>query len=449
MKYKTLILERGCRGGRFKKPVTIRVPERQTLAEKKLLRYIWESLSTRSCLIPFTVNNVSTMNLARHLLFNRTGSQLSLYAYIDQVHRFCRWIQAEPDQLVNKCRNRNGDPNPKGIAIMTKALEEYNDYLRANNNASSTIWRRLKGITGVFRLNGIDLRLPYGIRGWTVYYDRAPSREEIQKILDVADLRERVIITILAVSGLRLGTLLKLQYRHVKHDLELGIIPIRVHVEATVTKGKRRSYDTFLNEEASQYLRTYIDVRKKGSRKIPPEHIDDESPLIRANRCKQVRTVSRIVINAVIHDLYVKAGILEGNCPRKRYELNTHSFRKFFRTQMASLDVDRDCINFMMGRAVKDRYHDVRMKGVEYFRGVYLTSGIRIAPKVRMNRIDALKEIILSWGLNPQKILTDEALAQITPAGEHRQADNADLLSRLKSLQNHQLGGSLPEGNGA
>jgi len=449
MRYKTLILERGCRGGRFKKPVTIKVPERQTLAEKKLLRYIWESLSTRSCLIPFTVNNVSTMKLARHLLFNRTGSQPSLYIYIDHIHRFCRWIQAEPDQLVNKCRNRNGNPNPKGIAIMTKALEEYNDYMRANNNASSTIWRRLKDITGVFRLNGIDLRLPYGIRAWNVYDTRAPTREEIQKILDVADLRERVIITILTVSGLRLGTLLKLQYRHVKHDLELGIIPIQVHVEAAVTKGKRRSYDTFLNEEASECLKTYIDVRKKGSRKIPPEQIHDESPLIRANRCKQVKAVYRITINAVIHDLYVKAGILESNSLRRRYELTTHSFRKFFRTQMASLDVDRDCIDFMMGRAVKDRYHDVRMKGVEYLRGVYLTSGIRITPKIKMNKIDALKEILQAWGLNPQKILTDEALAQITPASEHRQADNTDLLSRLKSLQNHQPGGSPPEGNGA
>jgi hypothetical protein len=77
------------------------------------------------------------MNLARHLLFNRTGSQPSLYIYIDHIHRFCKWIQAEPDQLVSKCRNRNGNPNPKEIAIMTKALKEYIDYMRANNNASS------------------------------------------------------------------------------------------------------------------------------------------------------------------------------------------------------------------------------------------------------------------------------------------------------------------------
>jgi hypothetical protein len=116
---------------------------------------------------------------------------------------------------------------------------------------------------------------------------------------------------------------------------------------------------------------------------------------------------------------------------------------------MASLGVDRDYVDFMMGRPMRDRYHDVRMKGVEYLRGIYLTSGIRITPKVKMNRMDALKEILQAWGLNPQKILTDEALAQITPSSEHRQADNADLLSQLEILQNHQPGGSLPEGNGA
>jgi integrase len=221
-----------------------------------------------------------------------------------------------------------------------------------------------------------------------------------------------------------------------------------MHIEATVTKGKRRSYDTFLNEEATEFLKTYIDSRKKGTKKIPPEQIHDESPLIRANRCKQVKTVMQACTSVRIHDLFIKAGILERNSLHRRYELRTHGFRRFFRTQMASLGVDGDCIDYMMGRAVKDRYHDVRMKGVEYLRGVYLTSGIRIRPKLKVNRIDALKEIIQSWGLDPQKILSGEALAQMTPPSEDRQDDKADLLSGLETLRNHQLGGSLREGNG-
>ncbi len=105
---------------------------------------------------------------------------------------------------------------------------------------------------------------------------------------------------------------------------------------------------------------------------------------------------------------------------------------------MASLEVDPDCIDFMMGRAVKDRYHDVRMKGVEYLRGVYMTSGIRIRPRIKMNKIDALKEILQTWGLDPQKILTHEALAQITPTAKQEQADNRDTAVIQQNSKNHQ-----------
>jgi integrase len=449
MKYKTLIIERGVRGGRFKKPLTIRVPERQNRAEEKLLQYILESLSRRSCLVPFTLNNLSTMEVARHLLFNRTGSQLSLYGYIDDFNYFCRWIKAKPDQLVNRCRNRNGNANPKGIARMARALDEYIDHLQTKNLSSTTVRSRLKNITSMFRINGVALKLPYGLSVWHLYDERAPSREELQKILDLADLRERVIITILAVSGLRVGTLLKLQYRHVRDDLERGIVPIHVHVEAELTKCKRRSYDTFLNEEAAECLRAYLIARRKGTKKIPPEQINDESPLIRSRRFKQARTVAVTTVHAFVHDLYVRTGLLERNSLRRRYPLRTHSLRRFFRTQMASLEVDRDYIDSMMGRAVKDRYHDVRMKGVEYLRGVYMTSGIRIRPKIKMNKIDALKEIMQTWGLDPQKILTAEAFAQITPTTKQEQADNGELLFSSKASQDHQPCDSFPESTGA
>ena len=116
---------------------------------------------------------------------------------------------------------------------------------------------------------------------------------------------------------------------------------------------------------------------------------------------------------------------------------------------MASLEVDPDCIDFMMGRAVKDRYHDVRMKGVDYLRGVYMTSGIRIRPRVRLNKIDALKEILQTWGLDPAKILSHEALAQITPTTTQEITDNRDSRITSRSSQSQNLSGSLPTSDGA
>ena len=59
----------------------------------------------------------------------------------------------------------------------------------------------------------------------------------------------------------------------------------------------------------------------------------------------------------------------------RRYDLRAHSIRKFFRTQMASLGVDRDYIEYMMGHTIST-YHDIKMKGIEYLRGIYLASGL-------------------------------------------------------------------------
>jgi integrase len=448
MRRRILVVRRGVRGGKFKKVLRISVPERQSRAEERVLQFVLESLNVRSSLVPFTLNNLSTMKIARHLLFNRTGSPLTLFAYINAFSYFCSWIKAEPDELVNKCRDSNGDVNPKGIARMTHALEDYIDHLRERRLSPCTVRTHVKNVVTAFRINGVELKLPFGLIAWRLYYERAPSREELQQILDLANLRERVIITLLAVSGLRVGTLLKLQYRDVKDDLERGIIPIRVHIDAGSTKAKRRSYDTFFNEEASECLKAYFIARRSGTEDIPPEQIRDDSPLIRAHRFKQARTVAVSTVCDSFHNLCVKAGLLEkGSC--RRYELRTHSLRRFFRTQMASLGVGEDYIDYMMGRAVKDRYHDVRMKGVEYLRGMYVTSGIRIRPKIKMNKFDALKEILQTWGLDPQKILTREALDQITPATTQEQTDGKGLLLSSKAPQNPQPNSSLLESTGA
>jgi hypothetical protein len=66
-----------------------------------------------------------------------------------------------------------------------------------------------------------------------------------------------------------------------------------------------------------------------------------------------------------------------------------------------------------------------------------------------MNKIDALKEILQTWGLNPQKILTHEALAQITPNTRQEQADSKDLLISSEASQNDQPCTSLAELPGA
>jgi hypothetical protein len=68
----------------------------------------------------------------------------------------------------------------------------------------------------------------------------------------------------LALGGFRIGTLCKLLYRHIKEDIERNIIPIHIHVEAKITKGKYHDYDAFLGKEAVDDLKAYLAARKSG-----------------------------------------------------------------------------------------------------------------------------------------------------------------------------------------
>jgi len=82
----------------------------------------------------------------------------------------------------------------------------------------------------------------------------------LQHLVNIADLREKVIIATLALGGFREGTLVRLRYRHVREDLERRIVPLHIHVESEITKGKYHDYDTFLGEEAIEYLRLYLEA---------------------------------------------------------------------------------------------------------------------------------------------------------------------------------------------
>ena len=401
-------------GKKLKQPLMLSLPDIQNAADEKLQRYVIDSLSWKMpSLVPFTFDNNSTLELAKHLLRHRTGSTGTLYQYIYGVHRFSQWINAQPDQLIRTCQDAEGDPDPKALAKYSRLLDDFVGNLQAEGLAPGTISNHVKGVKALFRVNRLKLELPYSLSKRTIYSDRAPTAEELQQLIDIADIRLKVIISLLALAGFRIGTLVKLQYHHVKRDLEKLVTPIHVHVEAEITKGKYHDYDTFIGQEAAEYLRAYLEIRRNGSKtsKIPPENIHDETPIIRNHQTKQAIPLTPSAVHKLVHDQYVKAGLIQPKPLGRRYELRTHSIRKFFRTQLASLGVQADYIEYMMGHTIST-YHDIQMKGVEFLRGIYLASGLSVKQKTRVSKIDALKEIIRAWGMNPEEILTRQALRE-------------------------------------
>jgi hypothetical protein len=76
--------------------------------------------------------------------------------------------------------------------------------------------------------------------------------------------------------------------------------------------------------------------------------------------------------------------------------LTAHSLRKFFMTQMISPVTESDFAEYMMGHTLSD-YDDIKIKGVEFFRGTYSASGVGIRSRTKASKMFGLMEISHSW----------------------------------------------------
>jgi len=88
----------------------------------------------------------------------------------------------------------------------------------------------------------------------------------------------------------------------------------------------------------------------------------------------------------------------------------------------------------MMGHTV-DTYHDIQSIGIDRLRNVYASSGLCIAKKTQTNKVEALKEIIRTWGMNPEVLFTRDALTQ----GEITAKNGEECESHQLQILNNEL----------
>jgi site-specific recombinase XerD len=430
-----VIIDKGVTGHKIKTPVALELEKVLEVKEKGLIDYILASfVSQRPALIPFVFHNQSLIRMARHFLRHCSGSHGSCCNYTAHMQRYANWLGYTPDAIIQDIKTIGNIPDLQRVQNHTGFLNDYLAELQDEGISPGPVNNYIKSVKTFYRVNGIKIELSEPLSRRVKYKDRAPTPEEMTKLLDIGTLRERVIISMTGLGGFREGTLSKLKYRHVKEDLEARRIPLHIHVEAEITKGKYGDYDTFLGPEAVTFLELYLDARRKGTRYIPPETITDESPLLRDERVAKVKGIKGSAIRDIVHKLYKAAGLLKKTLGRL-YDLREHSIRKFFKTQMISLGVQSDYVDYMMGHKV-DTYNDIQSKGIEFLRNIYRAAGLTIRAKMKVSKLDALKEIIRAWGMNPEEVLTRNALVEgnITKQGDVTDYQLAVLGQELKRL---------------
>ncbi len=442
-----LIIERSVKQARLKTPVTVPISKILALGHRGLAQYIVQGLTTsQPSLIPLILDNNSMIELARHFLRKYSASILSLYTYSNSIAMYARSWGSSPDEIIADARKSR-----KRVDEHQRALQENIDNLRDNDRAPGRLHNFDKQIRTWYRCNGVDLERSDIQRPKVTYKDRSPSQQELAVLLDAADLREKCIISLLALGGFREETLSLLRYRHVKDELyrrESPLEPVHVHIEKDITKGEYESYDSFIRAEAVQYLRQYLEARKAGrlDPRIKPETVTDDSPLIRDMLWDRTRgsetplAVGPKQIYKIVHDLFVKTGLVQ--LGEKHYKLRVHTFRKFFKTNLVAAGVPESHADYFLGH-VTDVYNQVHDLGVEKLRESYAKGQLCIRPQSQANLTRTLVELIRAAGKDPGQYLKGEALSEphrvmVGPEGSD-QREARILLSQLTEIIRQRL----------
>lgn len=406
-----VIIEYSLRNSKLRNPVILDLDKVLATKEKGLITYILSSfLSERPMLLTLVFDNQTVIKMARHFLRHCSGSLHSCYSYSQTIEKYSIWLGYSPDLIISDTKPIGNIPDSQRVQNHCGYVDEYIAELQDEGLSPGRVHTYAKHVKTFYKVNGVKIELAEPLSRRITCKDRAPKPEELAKLIDISQLREKTIICMLALGALREETLSKLKYRHVQEDLENNRIPIHIHVEAEITKGKYHDYDTFIGQEAAHYLKLYLEQRKKGTRKIPPETLTPESPLFRNQNTRIVKSIGPKQIRKLVHDLYIKAGLIKEKRGRM-FDLRVHSLRKYFKTQMLAIGVQPDYVEYMMGHT-EDTYLDIQSLGMDTLRNIYTTASLSIKPKTRVSKIDALKEIIRAWGMNPEQLLTKDALTQ-------------------------------------
>ena len=179
---------------------------------------------------------------------------------------------------------------------------------------------------------------------------RAYTDEEIAKLLEIADERMRVIVFLLASTGMRIGAIPELKLRNFEKINDLYKI--------TVYENSPQEYQTFCSHECLEAIDSYLNFRKRHGEKLGPDSylireqfdVRDQFTTSYPRRPKIPALTFQLSELAFRCGIRKKEQILEGqrsadgSSLRKEVAL-THGFRKFFTTQ---------CINSKMNPKIRE-----------------------------------------------------------------------------------------------
>jgi integrase len=249
-------------------------------------------------------------------------------------------------------------------------IKSFIDSLYDNGLSPSTVRSYYLAVKQFYQSNEITLNWPIikdylGIISNVKRDNDMPyTYEEIHKMLDNSDERERAIILLLASTGMRRGALPELKYGDLKWIDQYNIY------ELTVYAGFKEEYITYCSMECAYYINLYLDFRKRYGEQITRQsylirkqfETANKQGLIKISDARDPPEKHKITmrnLESIIYRLIYHAGIRQNSNKKSRLgdrhiNMASHSFRKFFENKCLEAGIDPFYVSVLMGHRSKN-----------------------------------------------------------------------------------------------
>ncbi len=292
-------------------------------------------------------------DIARWKHSTEAGSKITVDVYLRRLGSFCVEMGKTPQQIL-KMKDRD----------LANLIDDYVIEREKKGNAGSYIKSTIKAVKSWLLFNGIKLprqiKVKDAEKSPTLSEERIPTQEELRRIFNAGDSRERTACAIVAFTGVRIGVLGN--YRgadglKIKDIPDLKVdgeeitflrMPAQINVREDLSKSGNK-YFTFLGQEGCMYLHNYLIERMRSGETITPD-----SAIITASKYGQ-RTKQHISTTN-IGDL-MRNAIRNAGFTWRPYVLRAYFDSRLLLAQDERL-IQRDYRAFFMGHTgdIEHRY---------------------------------------------------------------------------------------------
>lgn len=267
-------------------------------------------------------------------------SPQTLDPYERKLVRFLEWAKLSCDGLVE---NAKADPKFAESLVIRFIIEE-KQRVAKKEITGGTMANTVNVVRLFLEMNDVTLnwrkirRLMPPVKRFAD--DRVPTRQELLRIIEAADIRGRALTLTFISAGIREGAIPLLKVGHLSQIERDGQVACG---RLVIYAGEPEQYVAFISPEAYNAITAYLDYRKSRG-----ENIEKSSPLFRDRfdvdaypyirikkpKADEPKPLQEHGIRMYYNRLFHIIGLREGK--KKRHPFSVHGFRKYYKTMAES-----------------------------------------------------------------------------------------------------------------